>query len=210
MVAICIFETVNASKKRHKVKKKQRKVGKPKLTPKQARFVGEYLVDLNATKAAKRAGYGLKNAKQQGTENLAKPSICAAIAVGKQKQIDESGLTAVEILKQLKYMASVDVRSFFDENNNLKPVSELTEAQGAQLASMEVIVKNAAAGDGHTDTVHKFKVWDKTKAVDLAMKHFGLLVDRIEHQGEVSYRWLTHEAEAVRPEDEEADQEHVN
>ena len=40
------------------------------------------------------------------------------------------------------------MRSFFDEENNLKPVSEWTEAQGAQVASMEVIIKNAAAGDG--------------------------------------------------------------
>ena len=51
-----------------------------KLTPKQNRFVEEYLIDLNATKAAVRAGYSEKTARQIGSENLSKPAIQEAIA----------------------------------------------------------------------------------------------------------------------------------
>lgn len=50
------------------------------LTPKQRAFVAEYLVDLNATQAAIRAGYSVKTAKQTACENLAKPDVQAAIA----------------------------------------------------------------------------------------------------------------------------------
>ncbi len=53
---------------------------KAKLTPKQHRFVEEYLIDLNATKAAGRARYSEKTARQIGSENLSKPAIQEAIA----------------------------------------------------------------------------------------------------------------------------------
>ena len=49
------------------------------LTPKQERFVAEYLIDLNATQAAIRAGYSVKTAKQAGSENLSKPDIAKAV-----------------------------------------------------------------------------------------------------------------------------------
>ena len=50
------------------------------LTPKQQRFVDEYLIDLNATQAAIRAGYSRNSARQMGAENLSKPVIAAAVA----------------------------------------------------------------------------------------------------------------------------------
>ena len=59
-----------------------------KLTAKQRRFVQEYLIDLNATQAAIRAGYSKNSARQVGTENLSKPSIKQAIEE-RLKQIDE-------------------------------------------------------------------------------------------------------------------------
>jgi len=52
------------------------------MTPKQAAFVDEYLIDLNATQAAIRAGYSAKTARQIGEENLSKPDISAAVAAG--------------------------------------------------------------------------------------------------------------------------------
>ena len=51
-----------------------------KLTPKQQRFIDEYMIDLNATQAAMRAGYSSRTARQIGAENLLKPVVAAAIA----------------------------------------------------------------------------------------------------------------------------------
>lgn len=75
------------------------------LTPKQARFVTEYLVDLNATQAAIRAGYSAKTARQMGTENLSKPVIAEAIAQGQKKRSDDTGITAAWVLQRLKIEA---------------------------------------------------------------------------------------------------------
>src|SRR5271166_5586839 len=65
-----------------------------KLTPKQARFVQEYLIDLNAAQAAIRAGYSAKTARVIGHENLTKPDIAAAIEKAKAKRAERTELTS--------------------------------------------------------------------------------------------------------------------
>jgi phage terminase small subunit len=159
------------------------------LTPKQARFVAEYLVDLNATQAAIRAGYSENTARAIGSENLTKPDIAEAIAVGKQEQLKVAGVSAERVLDELRRLAFVDLREFFDAAGNMKPMADMTADQGAALAGMEVIIKNAEAGDGKTDRVHKFKVWDKTRSLEMLAKHFGVLVEQVRHSGALEVRW---------------------
>ena len=88
------------------------------LSPKQQRFVAEYLVDLNATQAAIRAGYSAKTAKNIGHEHLTKPAIRAALAVGKAKQLEEADITAKEVLQAMARLARVDVKGFYDAHGN--------------------------------------------------------------------------------------------
>lgn len=149
------------------------------LTPKQARFVAEYLIDLNATQAAIRAGYSRSNADKIGPELLGKKGVMAAVAQGKARQLEKAELSATRVLEEMRRCAFVDLRSFFDEQGNMKPVTALTAEQGAALASFEVIIKNAEAGDGQTDRIHKFKVWDKTKNLENLAKHFALLTEHV-------------------------------
>ena len=101
------------------------------LTPKQQRFVGEYLVDLNATQAAVRAGYSEKTARAIGCENLTKPAIQEAIATAQRQLAEETGITARRVKEELARLAFVDMRGFFDTVGNLKPIYSLTEEQGA-------------------------------------------------------------------------------
>ena len=153
------------------------------LTPKQRRFVAEYLVDLNATEAAKRCGYSEKTARSQGSDLLTVPDIAKAVAAAQERQLNSIELTAARVLEELRRLAFSDTRAFFDEHGNLRPIHELTAEQGSQLAGIEVIKKNAEAGDGHIDTVHKIKLWDKTRSLEMLCKRFGLLTDRIEVTG---------------------------
>ena len=153
------------------------------LNPKQARFVAEYLKDLNATKAAIRAGYSENSAYSIGSELLSKPEIQNAVSDAQAQALERAELTADRVLEEFRRLAFIDARSFFDDAGNLKPMKDLTPEQGAALASFEVIIKNAQAGDGATDTVHKIRLWDKTKALDSLAKRFGLLVEKIEHSG---------------------------
>lgn len=93
------------------------------------------------------------------------------------------------MLEEYRRLAFTDTRAFFDEAGNLKPFSELTAEQGSALASFEVLIKNAKAGDGETDTVHKIRLWDKTKALDSLAKHFGLLKEGLDVSGTVTIAW---------------------
>ena len=153
------------------------------LTAKQTRFVAEYLVDLNATQAAIRAGYSRKSAEQQAYENLRKPEIAQAITAGKAQQLETAELSAARVLEELRRLALIDARSFWDAEGRLKKPSEWTAEQGAALAGFEVLIKNAKAGDGQIDEIHKIKLWDKTRALEALAKHFDLVKDRIEVTG---------------------------
>ena len=158
------------------------------MTPKQERFIAEYLIDLNATKAAVRAGYHPKTAALL----IAKDSIRAAIAEKQAPVLAKLGLTSERTLEEIRRIAYSDVRRMFD-GPNLKPICEMDDETAACVASFEVVIKNAAAGDGHTDTVHKLKAWDKLKALEMAAKHLGLLVENINLDAHVDYGWRTEE-----------------
>lgn len=73
-----------------------------KLTPKQAAFVAEYLIDLNATQAAIRAGYSKKTAHVTGHENLKKPEIAAAVKTAIDARAEQAAVTAQEVIDGLR------------------------------------------------------------------------------------------------------------
>ena len=149
------------------------------MTPKQTRFVAEYLIDLNATQAAIRAGYSAKTADVQGPRLLGNVGVRAAIATGKATQLDQADLSAARTLEELRRVAYGNIKSVFDEQGNLKPVHTLTDGEAAMISSVEVIIKNAEAGDGHTDRIHKIKCWDKVRALHDLCEHFELLVTNV-------------------------------
>jgi phage terminase small subunit len=80
-------------------------VAKDKLTPKQEMFVKEYLVDLNATQAAIRAGYSIKTAKSQGQRLLTNVDVARAIEEANQKRAEKLELSAEWVLENLKNVA---------------------------------------------------------------------------------------------------------
>lgn len=147
------------------------------LTPKQARFVSEYLIDLNATQAAIRTGYKPNAADVQGARLLANASVSSAIAEKTKKQLERADLTASRVLEELRRLSFSNVQTLFDAKGNLKPIQDLTPEEASAIASLEIIKKNAEAGDGKIDVVHKLKVWDKTRSLEMLAKHFALLTD---------------------------------
>ena len=152
------------------------------MTPKQERFIAEYLVDLNATQAAIRAGYSPRVARQQGSENLSKPDIAAAIQAGQRAHLEAAGVTKARLLQELGRIALSRVGAYFDPVTGAAKHPrdlDLDPDAGAALAAFEIVIKNAQAGDDHTDTIYKFKLWDKVRAIELYMKHYGLLIERI-------------------------------
>lgn len=121
-----------------------------KLTPKQERFVEEYLVDLNASAAARRAGYSAKSANRIGPELLGKTCVREAIEKAKAKRVARTGITQDDVVKELW--------NFYKVN------SVLIEKYGFGGRDKDV------NGDG------AWKMVDATaagKALDMLMKHVG-------------------------------------
>lgn len=146
--------------------------------------------------AAIAAGWPPKIASATASRLVKESEVAARISELSVKFCEVATLSAARVLEEIKLLALLplpDSRSFFDENGNIKPMSQLTKEQGMQIAGFEVIKKNAAAGDGIIDTVHKFKLWgkqEKVQALEMLAKYFGLLTEKVEHSGEVSFRWL--------------------
>ena len=146
------------------------------LTPKQARFVHEYLVDLNGAQAAVRAGYSPKTSRSIASENLTKPNIRAAVVAGKTKQLEAADLSAARTLEEARRIGFSNIGEFFDADGHLRPIHELTAEQSAQLST---VTKKGRKGMGGADeTVYTIRLWDKLRALELLAKHFGLLNQR--------------------------------
>lgn len=152
-------------------------VAKRPLTDKQRRFVDEYLIDLNATQAAVRAGYSKATARQAGAENLSKPVIADAIAAAKDVRSERTGITADRTLLELSRLAFSDIRKVFTDDGLLRPITTLDDDTAAAIQSVKVVTRPGAGvdadGNREVEYVHEIKLADKNSAVDKAMKNVG-------------------------------------
>ncbi len=106
-------------------------MGDKTLTPKQAAFIREYLIDLNATAAAKRAGYSERTAHVIGNENLSKPEIAAAIAEAQSERAEKVGIDALWVLTEAKatYLAAREADKLSEAVSALKLVGTHVDVQ---------------------------------------------------------------------------------
>jgi len=161
------------------------------LTAKQKVFVAEYLVDLNATQAAVRAGYSEKTAYSVGHENLKKPEVQSAIQAAMKSRSERTEIDADWVLKRLARDATADLADLYSESGALKPVHEWPMAWRTGLvAGIETVQERDGDGpDGAPvyATVRKVKLLDRTKLVELIGKHVdvGAFKDKVEHSGEI-------------------------
>lgn len=110
------------------------------LTPKQERFVQEYLVDLNATQAAIRAGYSEKTADKIGPELLGKTSISAAIRKAQQGRQKRTEITQDMVIEKLAEIALGKATDFAPEGYPL--VKGATNKTSSQLKALELLGKH--------------------------------------------------------------------
>ena len=155
------------------------------------RFAREYLKDLNGKQAAIRAGYSPRTAETQASNLLSIPKVAQLVAEGQAKALASLDLSAARVLEEIRRVSFSNMKDYWigkGKRRRLKPIEELTEEQAACLGSLEVVIKNAEAGDGKTDKVHKFKLWDKVRALEMLAKHFKLLTDLVQVE-EIDQRW---------------------
>ena len=156
-----------------KKKKPQKRGG---LTPKQARFVEEYMVDVNATQAAIRAGYSKKTARLIGCENLTKPDIAAAILEAQNRLSERTASITDDVMKELGLLGFANAGDYFDwgpDGVTLKAKADLTREQMAAVAEVSWTKTE------HGGTI-RLKLHDKRSALVDIGKHLGMFIDRSE------------------------------
>lgn len=147
------------------------------LTPKQKRFVAEYLVDLNATAAARRAGYSVKTADRIGPELLGKTCVSEAIQRAIQNRERRTEITQDMVLRETAKLAFFDIRKMFDKDGKPLDISKLDADTAAALVGLDV--QDIADNDGdYVGFVKKYKMADKLKALELLGKHTGAFEKR--------------------------------
>lgn len=145
-------------------------------------FVVEFLIDLNATQAAIRAGYSVNGASVAGTRLLADASVAAMIEKAKAQRLTRTKITQDQVLNEMALLAMASVDHFFvDDLGNLRAKPDAPEGIMAAVASVKKIVK-VDDQDNMTISV-EFKLWDKPGTLKLMGKHVGLFPDRMEHTG---------------------------
>ena len=137
------------------------------LTPKQLRFVDEYLVDLNASGAARRAGYSVKTADKIGYENLRKPEIASAVEAKRKELAGDLGITRERVLREMAKIAFSDLRDLYNEDGSLKHPHEWPEGAAGAVASMEFeTVRSRTVGEDGDGKLESTVVAKVKKSLD--------------------------------------------
>jgi phage terminase small subunit len=142
----------------------------PGMTAKQLRFVEEYLVDLNASAAAKRAGYSDKTSDSIGFSLLRKIEIQQAIQSKRLERSAKTGITAERVIREIARVAFADPRDVMmwgEGGVTLRDSASLTDDQAA--AVMEVSQTVSQAGGSL-----KVKMHNKVEALEKLARHVGL------------------------------------
>ena len=159
----------------------------PKLTAKQERFVAEYLVDLNATQAAIRAGYSKRTARSQGQRLLTNVDIAKAINAAVARRSERTEIEADAVIRELAKIGFANMLDYMrvtDEGEMVVDLSKITREQAAAIG--EVTVEDFMDGRGDDARAVRrvrFKLADKRAAlVDLG-RHFALFTDNMRFAG---------------------------
>lgn len=146
-----------------------------KLTEKQQRFVDEYLIDLNATQAAIRAGYSVKTADQQASRMLTNVKVQSAIAEIMAERSKRTGFNQDRVVQELAKIAFIKMTDVVDQNGKIKDT-----ASEDDLSCIESIKYKHSDTDSGYSVEREVKIASKLKALELLGKHLGMWNDKLD------------------------------
>lgn len=139
----------------------------PKLTDKQKRFCEEYLIDLNATQAAIRAGYSQKTAFSIGVENLKKPLVQEYLQKLMDERSQRTEITADRVLQELAAIA-------FSDRTAIAQIEDGGVVTFTPTDQLDKDAKKTISGIENGKYGTKVTTYDKVKALELIGKHLGM------------------------------------
>ncbi len=155
------------------------------ITPKQKQFIQEYLLDLNATQAAIRAGYSERSARQHADAMLSRPHIAAAVAEAQATRSKRIDVDIDYVVKRMVEIDRMDVLDIMTDQMNLKPVSEWPLVWRQYLSGFDLAEMFEGSGQDRdmVGILKKIKWPDKTKNLELLGRHLGMFKERVELTG---------------------------
>lgn len=155
------------------------------LTDKQEMFCREYLIDLNATQAAIRAGYSEKTANRTGSENLSKPDISQRIIELKSSRNERVEVNADYVLRRLVEIDEMDVIDILKDDGGLKMVHEWPKVWRTTLSGLDILTTVTNFDETTMENILKKIKWpDKVKNLELLGKHISVnaFKENIDHK----------------------------
>jgi phage terminase small subunit len=141
------------------------------MTEKEERFCQEYLIDLNATQAAIRAGYSQKTAAEIGYENLRKPHIVDKVSALKQERSKRTQITADKVLKELAKLGFSNIQDYINDDHSVKNLKSISRSKSAAISSIKKTSQKI--GKDLINESIEFKLYDKKGTLELIGKHIG-------------------------------------
>lgn len=160
------------------------------LTPRQQAFVAEYLIDLNGTQAAIRAGYSPNSANEQAAQLLAELSIAAAVERGKAQRLSRVNITADSVLSEMHALATSRAEHYIiDDDGNVQLAEGAPDNAMAAIKSVKrkkrVFFDKTTGEVDHIDYDVELQLWDKPGTLKLMGKHANVAAcfDKMEVSG---------------------------
>jgi len=155
-----------------------------KLTPKQKAFCNEYLIDLNATQAAIRAGYSKKTAKTIGAQNLSKLNLQEVIQELMKKREKRTEITQDRVLEELACLGFSNIKDYVSASTAkgfiaFKDIEKISDEKARAIEAIKVNYKEGKI---------EFKLHSKTKTLDMIGRHLGMFKDIGDQLAEIIYQ----------------------
>lgn len=175
------------------IKSEVEEVADKQLTPLEARFVHEFLLDdSHQGRAAIRAGYSVKTAGQSASALLKKPHIKKRIEEARRSGLESMGVSEQRVLQELALLAFANPQDYIvqdEDGNDTINLKSLSKDRAASLLT-EYSVITAAGKKGKKSSQIKVKSVDKIGALTLLMKYLGMTKEKVEVSGSVSLEQL--------------------
>ena len=156
------------------------------ITDKMRQFVDEYLIDMNGTQAAIRAGYSEATAQEQSSQLLDRPDIRELVEQRQKDRIDRTQISQDLTVNELKAIALSDIADFVIVKEGgvieQRPFNELKKEQTRCVKKIKQTVRTAQSSDGaviHQTAVLELELYDKVKSLELLGRHLGIFNDRL-------------------------------
>ncbi|MFL0245514.1 terminase small subunit [Candidatus Clostridium stratigraminis] len=147
-----------------------------KLTPKQEMFVEEYLLDLNATQAAIRAGYSPKTAAEQGNRLLTNVKVRTCLDQEMAERSKRTGINQDRVIREIARLAFINP----DNVMNLNSATVRKDALEEDLAAIQSVKVKMSSSENGEMVEREVRLNDKLKALELLGKHLGMFKDKVE------------------------------